>query len=173
MSVRWQIYPTSLRPSEFVHAIASVFESQSDLIGTPPNKPQSDQVLKAVSGGLSALGFQVETSKRSKIRVPIQYGVNGDVLKSFEVDAWHQELGAVLEVEAGIAIDARKIYQDLFEALAMPDVHFLCVAVQNAYHPARKRTAFDDLGRGKAIFDGLFASQRMRLPLETVMLLGY
>jgi hypothetical protein len=110
MSIKWQIYPTSLRPSEFVHAIASVFASQADLIGTPPNKPQSDQVLKAVSGGLSALGFEVETSKRSKIRVPIQYGINGEVLKSFEVDAWHQELGAVLEVEAGIAIDARKIY---------------------------------------------------------------
>jgi hypothetical protein len=173
MAVRWQVYPSSQRPSDFVGEIADVFVSQTHLIGTPPNKPQSNQVLKAVSAGLGALGFEVETSKRAKIRVPIQYGVNGEVLKSFEVDAWHRERGAVLEVEAGIAIDARKIYQDLFEAIAMPDVRFLCVAVQNAYHPARKKTAFDDFARGKAIFDGLFASQRMPLPLETVMLLGY
>jgi hypothetical protein len=163
----------SQRPSELVRAIADVFTSEQPTIGTPPNKPQSDTVLKAVAPGLRSLGFTVETSKKSKISVPVLYGENGAVLKSFEVDAWHPEEKAVIEVEAGVAIDARKIYQDLFEAIAMPDVDFFCVAVQNAYHPARKNVAFDDFNRAKSIFDSLFAGDRLRLPLRTVMLLGY
>ena len=126
----------------------------------------SNTVLKAVAPGLQQLGFQIE------VPVPVLYGENGVVQKAFEVDAWNPDEGAVLEVEAGVAIDARKVYQDLFEAVAMPDVTFFCVAVQNAYHPARKKTAFDDFARARAIFDSLFAS-RYALPLETVMLLGY
>jgi hypothetical protein len=130
-------------------------------------------VLRAVAPGLQEIGFSVETSKSKKIRVPVLYGINGAPLKTFEVDAWHPELGAVLEVEAGVAIDARKIYQDLFEAIAMPDVEFFCVAVQNAYHPSRKAKPFDDFERAKGIFDSLFASGRLALPMRTVMLLGY
>ena len=171
MAVRWQVYPKSQRPGKLVHDIAEVFRAQESRIGTPPNKPQSRTVLNAVRDGLSELGFVVEDAK-DKVDVPILFGVNGQVLKSFQVDAWHREEGAILEVEAGIAVDARKVYQDLFEAMVMPEVRFLCIAVQNAYHPSRRRTPFDDFERTKAIFEALFES-RVQLPLETIMLLGY
>jgi hypothetical protein len=167
MAVRWLVYPSSQRPTQLVLDIAAVFTAQQDIIGTPPNKPNSDTVLKAVTPGLVELGYAIE------VPVPVQYGVNGVAEKTFEVDAWNASLGAVIEVEAGIAVDARKIYQDLFEAIALPDVNFLCVAVQNAYHPARKTSPIDDFSRAKAIFDGLFASGRLALPVSTVMLLGY
>lgn len=172
MAVRWQVYPASQRPPRLVLDIAEVFREQEPRIGTPPNKPQSKTVLNAVREGLRGLGFRVEEGK-DKVDVPILFGVNGQVLKSFQVDAWHPEEGAILEVEAGIAVDARKVYQDLIEAMVMPDVKFLCIAVQNAYHPSRKKKPIDDFERTKAILDALYASRRMQLPLETVMLLGY
>lgn len=167
MTVQWLVYPASQRPTQLVLDIAAIFAAQQGAIGTPPNKPDSDTVLKAVAPGLVGLGFAIE------VQVPVQYGINGVPLKTFEVDAWSATHGAVIEVEAGIAVDARKIYQDLFEAIALPDVNFLCVAVQNAYHPARMKKPIHDFGRAKAIFDGLFASGRLTLPVQTVMLLGY
>lgn len=172
MPTRWQVYPRSQRPSDLVRAIAGVFEGQEAVIGTPPNKPQSNTVLAAVRPGLQSLGFQVEESG-ARISVPLLFGVNGRVEKTFDVDAWHQTERAILEVEAGIAIDARKLYQDLFEAIAMPDINFLCIAVQNAYHPPRRRAAFDDFRRANDIIDSLFSSGRLQLPLSTVMVLGY
>lgn len=173
MPIRWRVYPASQRPGPLVEQIAEVFRAQQSLIGTPPNKPRSDTVLAAVSEGLQALGFEVETSKQAKIRVPVLYGENGMPLKTFEVDAWHPGAKAIIEVEAGIAVDARKIYQDLFEAMALPDVDFCCIAVQNAYHPARKTSAIDDFSRSDRILETLFASNRIALPLATVMLIGY
>lgn len=162
----------SQRPGELVRNIAEVFRAQESRIGTPPNKPQSRTVLNAIREGLRGLGFLVEEGT-GRVDVPILFGVNGEVLKSFRVDAWHPGEGAILEVEAGVAVDARKVYQDLFEAMVMPEVRFLCIAVQNAYHPPRKKIPFDDFERTKAILDALFASRRVQLPLETVMLLGY
>lgn len=173
MAVRWQVYPTSQRPPQLIRDIAAVFEAQSETVGTPPNRVDSDTVLKAVAPGLRSLGFKVEASKSDKISVPLHYGVNGKPGKTYSVDAWHPDHGAVIEVEAGSAVDARKLYQDLFEAIAMPDVRFLCIAVQNAYHPERRKEAFDDFERGKKILDGLFASGRMVLPIEAIALLGY
>ena len=175
MSIRFQVYPTSQRPGELAVQIAAAFRSQLEVIGTPPNKPKSGQVLVAVRPALEALGFRVEASKTrfGKVRVPVLYGINGAELKAFEVDAWHPAQRAILEVEAGVAIDARKLYQDLFEAIAMPDIDFACIAVQNAYHPARRAKAFDDFERARAILDSLLASGRLALPLQTLMLLGY
>ncbi len=172
MAVRWLVYPRSQRPRDLVYRIAEVFKAQESRIGTPPNKPQSKTVLNAVREGLQKLGFEVEQGK-NKVNVPILFGENGRVVKAFQVDAWHREEGAILEVEAGVAVDARKVYQDLFEAVAMPEVRFLCIAVQNAYHPPRREKPIDDFERTRSILDALLESRRLELPLETVMLLGY
>src|SRR3954471_868789 len=100
MPIRWQVYPASQRPPDLALSLAEVFRQQESEIGTPPNKPQSNTVLSAVAPGLQEIGFVVETSKSKKIKVPVLYGINGAPLKTFEVDAWHPDLGAVLEVEA-------------------------------------------------------------------------
>ena len=149
-----------------------VFEEQEPRIGTPPNEPQSKTVLNAVREGLRKLGFEVERGK-NKASVPTLFGENGRVVKSLQVDGWHREEGAILEMEAGVAVDARRVHQDLFEAMAMPEVRFLCIAVQNAQHPPRKEDRIDDLERTRAILDALFESRRLELPLETVMSSGY
>jgi TRAP-type C4-dicarboxylate transport system permease large subunit len=91
---------------------------------------------------------------------------------TFEVDAWHDQYGTVLEVEAGTAVDARKLYQDLFEAAVIPGVTVLAVAVMNAYMPPRKKTPIDDFARAKRILDSVDASA-FSLPFSSLLLIGY
>lgn len=155
--------------------IAGCFQAQLPVIGTPPNKPSSETVLTALRPGLLKLGFKVEGGKKKvdKIRVPILFGLNGIEEKAFEVDAWSETHRAIVEIEAGIAVDARKIYQDLFEAIVMPDIDFVCIALQNAYHPERWKKGRDDFMKAKSTFDSLLESGRFNLPFETLMLLGY
>jgi hypothetical protein len=121
------------------------------------------------------MGFSVETKGAAgSIRVPVLFGEGGRPLKTFAVDAWHPELGTVIEVEAGIAIDARKLYQDLFEIAAMPQVKFACIAVMNEYRPPRRKTtSLQDYERASRILETLYASEKFTLSLDAVMLLGY
>ena len=175
MSVRWRLFPESLPPPPFAYDVASVFESVAGSIGTPANQLKSNAVLASVRPGLEARGFQVEKGGRGgNIQVPVLFGENGSPAKTFAVDAWHVDLGIVIEVEAGIAIDARKLYQDLFEAAAMPDARFACIAVMNEYRPPRKNNAsLRDYDRASRILETLFASAKFSLSLDAIMLLGY
>lgn len=159
-------------------SLVQVFSDQDSVIGTPANTPLSDEALAAVAPGLAALGFEVETGKKAseKISVPVLYGENGKVAKTFQVDAWHPELKAVIEVEAGTAIEARKFYQDLYEAICLPEVDFLCIAVQKAYSPKRmkeKGKSANQFSKATDILDALFISDRIVMPLRNVLLIGY
>jgi hypothetical protein len=179
MGVRWQVFPRWLPPSEGVLSLVQVFEQAQGEIGTPANQKKSNQALAAVADGLRTLGFEVEDQppqgseeRKRKVKVPVLFGENGRAIKTFEVDAWRPGDGSVVEVEAGTAIDARKLYQDLFEAAVIPDVTMMCVAVMNAYKPARRAKPFDDFQRAKNILDTLDASQ-FEFPFSTVLLIGY
>lgn len=179
MAVKWQTYPRWQPPSAEVLSLVSVFDEAQPVIGTPQNQKKSNQVLSAVSDGLRLLGFQVETQpavgseeRKKKVKVPVLFGENGKPSKTFEVDAWHEQNGTVLEVEAGIAIDARKLYQDLFEAAVIPGVKTLAVAVMKGYKPARRRTPIDDFSRAKAVLDTADASA-FSYPFSSLLLIGY
>jgi hypothetical protein len=156
-----------------------VFEDAQPTIGTPQNQKKSNQVLAAVADGLRLLGYTVESQpaigseeRKRKVKVPVLFGENGKASKTFEVDAWHDEYGTVLEVEAGTAVDARKLYQDLFEAAVIPGVTSLAVAVMNAYKPPRRATPIDDFGRAKKILDTVDASA-FSFPFSSLLLIGY
>lgn len=91
-----------------------------------------------VAGGLRDLGFRVESGKKEheKISVPVLHRRNGQVEKSFEVDAFHPAERWVIEVEAGRATINNQFLKDLFEACMMPSVDYLCLAVRNVYTAA-------------------------------------
>lgn len=156
-----------------------VFENAQPTIGTPQNQKKSNQVLAAVAEELRELGFIVETQpaigsekRKKKVKVPVLFGENGKASKTFEVDAWNDQTRMVLEVEAGTAVDARKLYQDLFEAAVIPGVEALAVAVMNAYKPPRRVTPFDDYARAKRILDTVDASA-FDFPFASLVLIGY
>ncbi len=119
--------------------------------------------------GLQNLGFQVETGKRAeqKIQVPVLFGRNGVVEKSFEADAWHREHKAVLEVEAGRGYLNNQFLKDLFQACMMHDIDYCGIAVRNRY------ITVNDFENIVSFFETLYASNRLQLPLKGVFIIGY
>jgi hypothetical protein len=95
------------------------------------------------------------------------FGLNGQLEKSFDADAFHKEAGFVVEVEAGRGVVNNQFLKDLFQACMMNDVYYLAIAVRNGYKGNRD---FEIVCR---FMDTLYASQRLQLPLRGILVLGY
>jgi len=167
--INWAYYPASSRPPELARAIVSVFEAATPHIESRKHQLDSNAVLSKVGPGLTAAGFRVEAGKKrtQRLNVPVLFGRNGKVEKAFDTDAWHESEGFVLEVEAGRAVDNNQFLKDLFQACMMQDVRYAAVAVRNTYRGS------DDFGTVCRFFDTLYASSRLRLPIEGVLVVGY
>ena len=128
----------------------------------------SDKVLEILRPRLTNLGFVVENREQKQvIKVPVLFGKNGRLDKHFNVDAWHEAENTVLEIEAGRAKTNYQFLKDLFEACAMVDVKYLAIAVRKVY---RRNKDFEDV---LAFFDTIYASGRLGIPLDGVMIIGY
>lgn len=177
-SCKWAHFPRNERPSQLTHDVVAVFEGLAEQIDSEreetrisPGDPglPSDQVLALLAPGLERLGFVVERSKRQadRINVPVLYGMNGRVEKSFDADAWHKEQRVVLEVEAGRGVVNNQFLKDLFQACMMDDVDSLMIAVRKVY---KRNTDFETV---RIFLDTLYASGRLKLPLRQVVIIGY
>ena len=122
--INWLYYPKSDKPPHFVNTIVSAFEFASDQIDSESQTLASNDVLAAITPLLIEAGFNVETGKKSneKIHVPVLFGMNGKLEKSFEADAYHEDYGVVLEVEAGRGVTNNQFLKDLFQACMMHDI---------------------------------------------------
>ena len=168
--INWAHFPQSVSPSELDRKLIDVFEAHASAIDSSTHVAQvSDVVLAHLAGDLLALGFRVETgkTKAQKVHVPVLYGRNGKVEKSFEADAYHPTEGYVLEVEAGRGVTNYQFLKDLFQACMMEGVTRLAIAVRNVY---RKSADFD---RMFTFFDTLYKSNRLALPLDGILTIGY
>ena len=114
-------------------------------------------------------GFSVEKSKRAedKIHVPVLFGLNGQTQLAFDADAYHEDAKYVVEVEAGRAVVNYQFLKDFFEACAMYDAEYLCIAVRNTY---RGKKDFETLC---SFFDVLYSTNRLVLPLKGLLIIGY
>lgn len=102
-----------------------------------------------------------------KIKVPVLYGKNGKLEKSFDADAYSQELKTVIEVEAGRAFTNYQFLKDLFEACVMTDVEYCVIAVRRIYRNS------DDFNKVITFMDTLYSSTKFSLPLKGVLIIGY
>jgi hypothetical protein len=151
----WQYFPRHSGCSKFLKDVVEVFDSQSALIASHENVGQtSDEVLGKVRSQLEALGFQVESGKTSggKIKVPVLYGRNGTIQKSFDADAYHPFERVVLEVEAGRGVSNYQFLKDLFQACVMQDVDYLAIALRRDYRGS------NDFEKVCTFFDTIYAS---------------
>ena len=165
--INWVFFPKSQEPPELVRSVVQAFEHAAAETDLTPRK--SDAVLAIVRPGLQALGFQVETGKHAseKIAVPVLFGHNGRVAKSFDADAWHVVGKMVVEVEAGRGYLNNQFLKDLFQACMMHDVDYCGIAVRNRY------IGSSDFDQVSFFFETLYASNRLHLPLKGVLLIGY
>jgi hypothetical protein len=80
----------------------------------------SDSVLAALAPALLPLGYRVELGKRvaDRIRLPVLFGDGGRERVAYEVDAFQDDLGVVVEIEAGRGARGNAVYRDLIRAAA-------------------------------------------------------
>jgi hypothetical protein len=167
--IKWQYYPKSDFPSNMIIQVIDVFEKNKDRINSNNHELNSDKVLEIIRLDLIGLGFEVESGKKNdeKIYVPVLFGQNGNCEKSFNADAYNKESRIVIEVEAGRAFTNYQFLKDLFQSCMMKDVEYSIIAVRQKYKKQK------DFNKIISFFDTLYASNRMKLPLKGVLLIGY
>lgn len=137
----------------------------------------SDKVLGYLRPGLEAIGYRVETGKTrvERIALPVLYGNEGQERVRYEVDAVHDELGVVVEVEAGQGARGNAVYRDLVRTSLIVDARFLVLGVMSQYRHQSgcREVVVRSYQDAKDQLDAIYASQRLRLPFEGVLLFGY
>jgi hypothetical protein len=174
----WVYYPTRTRPPSWVQSFIGVVRTLQPTIGTASvSGLTSDRVLAAMRPGLEALGYRVEAGKlrTQRIHVPVLFGEQGHERVAWEVDALHEELGVVVEVEAGRGARGNALYRDLIRASLLVDMKYLVLGLMLSYrHKSGGRdvdvASYRD---GREVLDAVYASGRLSLPFEGVLLFGY
>ena len=149
--------------------ILDCFNLENEHISSDKKDLKSNDVLAVLRPHLEQLDFIVETgkSKEKKIDVPVLFGVNNKIDKSFYADALSKNGKIVIEVEAGQATENHRFLKDIFEASMMFDVEYLVLAVRNKY---RTHKDFEIVFN---FLETLYISNRINLPLKGILLIGY
>lgn len=176
--VRFTSFPRTEPPPHFVPLVVDAFrECEPNICTTSLSKGlTSDAVLEVLGSQLSALGFQIETSKqrRDKINRPVFYGENGRPSLNYQIDAYHDKWRCGLEIEAGRGWMGNAVYRDLIQALVMVNVDHLVLAVANSYkyNSGGRQVTSTDYDNTISVADALYGHTRMRLPYGLTVL-GY
>jgi len=162
-------FPKRDRAVPLALSVVSAFESVAASVDSSIHELSSNAVLAHVAAPLVLAGFTVETGKKKaeKINVPVLFGLNGRLEKSFDADAHHAAGHFIVEVEAGRGVVNNQFLKDLFQACMMHDVEYLAIAVRNVY---RQNRDFEVVCR---FLNTLYASQRLQLPLKGILVIGY
>lgn len=170
----WKFYPVRLPPPAWASDVLETFSEARQSIDSSQNHGvSSDAALAAIEPGLTKLGFQVERGKSAdkKISRPVLFGENGRTEVAYEVDGFHPKEQVVLEIEAGRGAANNADYRDLVRASLMVDADYLILAMMREYRTGKQtmKSYEQTLKR----LDAIYASDRLKLPLRGVLLVGY
>lgn len=167
--IQFQFFPRSNGVSAEVEAIVKCFEAGSDNISSDNCNLTSNEVLNILKPYLENIDFKCETgkSKENKIIVPVLFGYNNVVDKSFNADAISHDGKIVIEIEAGRATENNQFLKDIFQACMMFHVEYLVIAVRNIYRGHK------DFEIVYTFLETLYISNRLQLPLKGILLIGY
>ena len=167
--LRFQFFPRSQGITIQIQNIINCFEIEYDKIKSPDYTLSSNSVLEIIRPHLENNGFICETGKtqEAKISVPVLFGFDNKIDKSFNADAVSEDGKIVIEVEAGRAVDNNQFLKDIFQACMMFEVEYLVIAVRNDYRGG------NDFAKIYAFLETLYISNRLHLPLKGILLIGY
>ena len=167
--IKYQFFPRSRGVTQEIQDIINSFKAIETQIDSETSELKSNEVLQIVRPHLEKLQYIVETGKgvNEKIDVPVLFGQDNKIDKSFYAYALSADGRIVVEVEAGRATENNQFLKDLFEACMMFDVEYLVLAVRNVY-----RTHYD-FDRVYSFLETLYISNRLHLPLKGILLIGY
>lgn len=175
METNWQIFPRSQSITPSLKGIVDAFVANESGFVTNSkqgkSKPnlESNEVLKVIAADLEKAGFKVETSKRDKIKRPVLFGRRGVPEKTFDVDAYHEGEGIILEVESGRGFTNNQFLKDFFSGCAMQGVNHIAIALRLRYG----KTQHQDFDAACTYFDSIYASGRMTFPIKSLLVIGY
>src|SRR5690606_26916170 len=167
--VRFQFFPRSQGISNQMQDIINCFYDLESKISSNKFTYNSNDVLEILRQPLEKIGFKVEKgkSKDSKIHVPVLFGLNNQIDKSFNADAISKDGSIVIEIEAGIVVGNNQFLNDIFQECMMFRVEYLVIAVRNDYRNS------DDFSKIYSFLETLYISSRLQLPLKGILLIGY
>lgn len=167
--IRYQFFPRSRGVTKDIQDVIDCFKAVENDIDSKTKNLVSNDVLAVVRPYLEKNRYKVEMGKSTeeKIDVPVLFGQDNQIDKSFYADALSADGRIVIEVEAGQATENHRFLKDIFEACMMFDVEYLVLAVRNIY---RKH---DDFQRIFTFLETLYISNRLQLPLKGILLIGY
>jgi len=167
--LRFQFFPRSVGMSPYLEKVARCFTKNFDKIDSEKNNLHSNEVLAILRSGLEELDFYVETGKKDsdKIKVPVLFSLNNEVDKFFNADALSKDGQIVIEIEAGRAVDNNQFLKDIFQASMMYSVEYLVLAVRKKY---RRKDDFELIFK---FLETMYISNRIKLPLQGILLIGY
>jgi hypothetical protein len=175
--INYQFFPRSHGVTTEIKAIIDCFKQIEPQLEEENVQRTSNEVLALVRPHLEDIGFAVETGKgkEEKIDVPVLFGENNEVDKSFFADALSADGKIVIEVEAGRAVRNNQFLKDIFQACMMFEVEYLVIAVLNEYkfNSGGRQTVGHDYQEIKTFLETLYVSNRLRLPLKGILLIGY
>lgn len=167
--INYQLFPKSQQISSDLLAVVNVFQTNEEVISSKTQELSSNEVLAVVADGLEKIGFTIEKSKRKddKIKIPVLFGRNGNLEKSFDADGVNLTTKTVIEVEAGRGVTNYQFLKDLFQACMMQEIDVLIIAIRNNY---KGNSDFETV---VTFFDTLYVSGRLTLPLKRILIIGY
>lgn len=167
--IRFQFFPRSQGITKQIKNVIECFEIEIEKIKSPDYNLSSNQVLEIIRPHLEKNHFICETGKTkdSKISVPVLFGFDNKIDKSFNADAISEDGKIVIEVEAGRAVDNNQFLKDIFQACMMFEVEYLVIAVRNDYRGG------NDFSKIYTFLETLYISNRLHLPLKGILLIGY
>jgi hypothetical protein len=178
----WSHFPKNEVPPFWVNSFLEAVAGQEPFISTVREGVErgdalpSDLVLRAIGPGLEEIGYVTETSKKKPDRIirPQLYGHNGELTASLELDAFHEELGIAVEVEAGQSKANNNDYRDIVRTALLLDVKYLVLVVPQKYRSGRSTERTDKCyERARNLVESIYASSRLKLPFEGVLVVGY
>lgn len=176
----WSYFPRNERPPQWAHDLAGVvtsLQAQLDTTVDPSlsDRLDSDGVLKAMRPQMEQLGYQVESgkTKAGKIYRPVLFGDNGTESLVYEIDAFHEGLGIAVEVEAGRGAKGNADYRDIVRMSLLLDAQYMVLLMPTIYRYGAKGAKAQAYAKTRDQFSAIYASQRLKLPFNGVLLIGY
>ncbi len=174
--INFQFFPRSHGVTPQIREIIDCFKKVDD-IRNEGKQLKSDDMLSLIRPYLEELNFKVEKGKAAdeQVYVPVLYSENDQVDKYFAADAVSEDHKIVIEVEAGRAVRNNQFLKDIFQACMMCEVEYLVIAVLREYNftaNGMPRVSYD-YHAVKTFLETMFVSNRLRLPLKGILLIGY
>lgn len=173
---RWTYYPKWKEPEIWVDEVTDVFRKHEPTLDSRTVHKKSNDVLDIVRNDLEKIGYDVEGgSKYSTIHRPVFFGEYGKPDLKYQIDSFNESKKIGLEIEAGRSHRGNAIYRDIIQTSLLVGINYFAIAVPQKYRSkSAGRIIEDDTYLDcKAILDAIYASERLKLPFEGVLLIGY